>query len=116
MRGKKGLTVWAGAALKASSGEGLEGDMPCYKRRKGSACGALQALAAQAGEGSGTEEEDNMWVVVGLAAGPAAIGPAKRTITFLIYSNFQTELNLIRSKGGLPELENFKIKYVFVEN
>jgi hypothetical protein len=54
--------------------------------------------------------------MVGLAAGPAAMGPAERTVTFLIYSNFQTELNLIRSKGDLLKLENFQIKYVYEGN
>jgi hypothetical protein len=42
------------------------------------------------------------------AAGPAAKGPVKRTLTFLIYSNFQTDLNLVRSEGGLPKLKNYK--------
>jgi hypothetical protein len=36
--------------------------------------------------------------------------------SFRIYSNFQTNLILIQSKGGLSRLEKIQIKYGFVGN
>jgi hypothetical protein len=55
--------------------------------------------------------------VVVSSCGSVAFGPGlTETVLFLNYSKKINCLELIRAKDGLPEFENFQIKYVFVGN
>jgi hypothetical protein len=66
-------------------------------------------------DGDPVQGENGSWAGPGERKKENGSGP-KKQYNFLIIQRISKWLELIRSKDGLQYLDNFQIKYIFVEN
>jgi hypothetical protein len=115
-----GMEQWGGGSGTSGTGARWRGRRrgPCSQQRPSTSKAGVGRVAREQGRRGGVREGGGgAWALVALGCWVVCYGPGPvNSAVFALLKFFQTNLNLIQSKGGFPKLKSFKIKYGIERN